>query len=115
MKHIRYAWDQLFLFMLIVSVTLFVVGLKVEIDKEAIHIIEGIDMTILGGYYYFFLHGFKNSKKKIQYCKKHWVMLLLLTAPLIPVARLAKIARIERVFAIGTNTMWHVLDQLGLL
>lgn len=115
MKYVRYAWDQLFLFMLILSATLFLVGLRTEIDKDAVHIIEGIDMTILGGYYYFFLHGFKNSKKKIDYCKRHWIMLLLLIAPILPVARLARIVKIEKLFAIGTSTMWHLLDQMGLL
>jgi len=111
----RYALDKLFLFMLVVSVAVFVLSLRVEISETAIHTVEYIDFAVLGGYYFFFGHGIYNSKRKLRYMRKHWIMLLLLLLPFIPLARLARLAQAEKVMAIGSNTIWHILDEIGLL
>jgi len=115
MKHLRFALDKLFLFMLFVSIAVFLINLKIDVSKTAIHTVEGIDMAILGGYYFFFGHGIYKAKHKLRYAKKHWIMVILLLLPFLPIARLARYAQLERVFAIGGNTLWHVLDEIGLL
>jgi len=71
--------------------------------------------VILSGYYAFFAHGFSKAKQKVTYIKRHWVMLALLMLPFLPIARLMRLAELERTFAISTNTLWHFLDELEML
>ena len=114
-KDLKYALDFMFLFMLVVSITLFLISFSVELNGTILETLQKIDFVILGGYYAFFANGIIKAKKKISYIKHHWVMLALLLLPLIPIARLARFAQLERTFAISTNTLWHFLDELGLL
>jgi len=115
LKEIKYALDFMFLFMLIVSVTLFAINIVVPLDKLLLHTVEYIDYTVLGGYYFFFFHGLIMAKQKILYVRQHWIMALLLLVPFIPLARLLRLHTIESVLGIGTNTLWHILDEFGML
>jgi len=101
--------------MLFVSIAVFLMHMKFGVSEEAIAAVEGIDMAILGGYYFFFGHGIYKAKHKLRYAKRHWIMVILLLLPFLPIARLARYAQLERVFAIGGNTLWHILDEVGLL
>ncbi len=114
-KDLKYMLDFLFIFMLIVSVVLFSIGFFVDLSETALHTVERIDFVVLGGYYGFFMHGFYKAKQKVDYLKHHWIMLALLLIPFIPIARLMKFVEMERMFAIGANTLWHFLDELGML
>jgi hypothetical protein len=114
-KELKYSLDFMFLFMLVVSIILFIISFKVDIEGTALSTLHKIDFIILGGYYAFFAHGFYKTKQKITYVKQHWIMLALLLLPFLPIARLVKLAELERTFAISTNTLWHFLDELGLL
>jgi hypothetical protein len=114
-KDLKYTLDFMFLFMLVVSVILFIISFKVDIEGTALSTLHKIDFVILGGYYVFFVHGFYKANQKITYIKKHWIMLALLLLPFLPIARLARLAELERTLAMSTNTLWHFLDELGLL
>ncbi len=114
-KEAKYALDFLFLFMLVLGVTLFSIGFFVDVQGTTLNVLHNIDFAILGGYYTFFLHGMYKAKSRTDYCKKHWIMLALLVLPLVPIARLIKFAELERVAAVGVNTLWHFLDELELL
>ena len=114
-KELKYALDWMFIFMLFVSITLYIIELIIPADKEILAAIEGIDLAVLGGYYAFFIHGMCRARKKWEYCKQHWLLIILLTVPLVPIARFARFAKLERLAAIGTDTLWHFLDELELL
>ncbi len=114
-KDFKYTLDFLFLFMLVVSLLIFSIGFFIDLHGTALDALQKIDFVILGGYYAFFMHGIYKAKSKITYCKKHWLMLGLLVIPFIPVARLMRFAHLERFVGIGTNTLWHFFDELGLL
>ena len=114
-KELKHTLDFMFLFMLVLSVILFIIGFSVDLHGTALSTLHGIDMAILGGYYAFFAHGMYKAKQKITYVKRHWIMLALLMLPFLPIARLARIAELERTFAISTNTLWHFLNELELL
>ena len=114
-KSAKYALDFMFLFMLALSIILFSIGYFVDLHGTALETIEKVDFVILGGYYAFFLHGLYKAKSKMNFCKKHWIMMALLVLPLIPIARLARFAHLERATAVGLNTLWHFLDELELL
>lgn len=115
LKEARYALDYMFLFMLIVSITIFAINYFVPLGETLIHTVEYLDFGILGGYYFFFAHGLINAKRKVTYLKQHWIMLLLLLMPFIPLARLLRLHMFESVMGIGTNTLWHILDEFGML
>ena len=114
-KELKYTLDFMFLFMLVLSITLFIVGFSIDIHGTVLSALHTIDFVILGGYYAFFAHGFYKAKQKITYIKKHWIMLALFLLPFLPIARLARLAELERTVSISTNTLWHFLDELGLL
>lgn len=114
-KALKYALDQLFIFVLILNVSLFLIGMKVDLDKDIMMAIEGVDFAVLGGYYAFFGHGLLKAKKKFEYCKKHWIMAIFLALPAFPMARILRFAHLERLFEIGADTLWHVFDELELL
>jgi len=109
-KDAKYALDFMFLFTLVLSI-----GFFIDLHGAALDTIHKIDFAILGGYYAFFMHGIYTARNRLAYCKQHWVMMALLLLPLIPVARLLKFAEVEKAAAIGTNTVWHFFDELGLL
>lgn len=111
----KYALDCLFLFMLFVSIAVFGLAWAFHIDETIIHAVEYIDFTILGGYYIFFFDGLVRSSKKLQYVKNHWVMLVLLILPFIPMARLLPASSTKRALDVGSKTLWHFLDELQLL
>ena len=111
----RYALDKLFLFMLFVSVAVIGVGYVAEVDPSVLHAIEGIDFAIIGGYYFFFFTGIYKSSNKLQYCKKHIFLIILLLLPFIPLARALKLPLFEKFFKVGADTAWHLLDEIGLL
>ena len=112
---LKYALDKLFLFMLIVSVAVFIISMKVHVDQTILTTVEILDMIVLGGYYLFFVHGFKHSSSKVKYCKRHWIMIALLILPFLPISSLLAFTQAERVFAISSNTMWHFLDEIQML
>ncbi len=114
-KELKYTLDFLFIFMLVLSIILFLAGLVTDVGGPALEAIHRIDFAILGGYYAFFAHGIYKAKQKIQYVKQHWIMLALLLLPFLPIARLARLAELERALAISANTLWHFLDELGML
>jgi len=114
-KDAKYALDFVFLFTLVLSILLFGIGFFIDLHGAALDTLHKIDFAILGGYYAFFLHGIYTARNRLAYCKQHWIMLALLLLPLLPIARLAKIAEFEKAAAIGTNTIWHFFDELGLL
>jgi hypothetical protein len=114
-KELKYALDALFLFMIFVSLAVFAIEFMYGVDAQILHAVESIDLAVLGGYYYFFGNGLFTAKNKMRYCKEHWIMIIFLILPFIPVARLARFIHVERIFAIGANTLWHVFDELGLL
>ncbi len=114
-KELRYTLDFMFLFMLVLSAILFVIGFSVDLHGTALSTLHTIDLVILSGYYAFFAHGFSKAKQKVTYIKRHWVMLALLMLPFLPIARLMRLAELERTFAISTNTLWHFLDELEML
>jgi len=114
-KDAKYALDFMFLFTLVLSIILFVIGFAVDLHGLVLDTVHKIDFVILGGYYAFFLHGIYTARNKLTYCKQHWVMLALLLLPLLPIARLAKIAEFEKAASLGTNTLWHFLDELEML
>jgi len=41
--------------------------------------------------------------------------MIFLSMPFLPIARLIQFARLERLFYIGTDFMWHILDEMELL
>ena len=114
-KELKYTLDFMFLFMLVLSIILFIVGFNIDIHGTVLSTLHKIDFVILGGYYAFFAHGFYKAKQKVTYIKRHWFMLALFMLPLLPLARLARVAEAERAFSISTNTLWHFFDELGLL
>ena len=114
-KELKHSLDFMFLFMLAVSIILFIISFKVDIEGTALSTLHKIDFVILGGYYAFFVHGLSKAKQKLKYVKRHWIMLALLLLPFLPIARLARLVELERTFAISTNTLWHFLDELELL
>lgn len=111
----RFALDGLFLFMLVVSLSLFGVNYFIPIDHHVVEAVEAIDFVVLGGYYFFFIHGLATAQKKLVYIRQHWLMLVLLIIPFVPLARIFRLHTLERVFGIGANTLWHILDELKLL
>ena len=115
MRHWKYALDGLFTFMLFVVLILFVLHFFVSVPQEVTHTAERIDFFILGGYYAFFFYDLHRARNKLKYFKKHWLLVVLLALPLLPIARLARFAFAERAVAIGINTIWHVFDEIGLL
>jgi hypothetical protein len=114
-KEAKYALDFLFLFMLILGITLFAIGFFVDLHSTALVALHNLDMAILGGYYGFFFHGMYKAKDRTKYCKEHWVMMALLALPLVPIARLVKLAELDRVASVSLNTLWHFFDELELL
>ena len=114
-RDFKYAWDCLFVLVLLISLSLFLLDVVIGMDHTILTAVENIDIVLLGGYYAFFAHDLYRAKHKIDYCKKHWVLIVLLILPALPIARLARFARLERVFAIAGNTAWHILDQLEML
>ena len=69
-KELKYALDWIFIFMLFLSITLFIIEFFVPADPEILVSIEGIDLAVLGGYYSFFIHGVYNARKKWEYCRQ---------------------------------------------
>ena len=114
-KDLRYALDRLFLFMLFVTIAVFLVGTQVELDEGVNHAVEVVSMGVLGGYYLFFGHGIYKAKRKLVYFKRHWILAILLILPFVPIARLANFAGFRSLFTIGADTIWHLFDRLGLL
>ena len=114
-KELKYSLDFMFLFMLALSIILFMIGFSVDLHGTVLSTLRTIDVVILGGYYAFFAHGLVKAKQKLTYVKRHWIMLALLMLPFLPIARLARLAELERLAAVGTNTLWHFLDELELL
>ena len=114
-KDLKYALDFLFIFMLVLSIIIYAMGLMININGPVVSTLHTIDFVVLGGYYGFFVYGVSKAKQKLSYIKKHWILLTLLLVPFLPVARLMRLVELERIFAISTNTLWHFLDELGLL
>lgn len=114
-KEAKYALDFLFLFTLVLSITLFVIGFFVDLHGTALAALHEIDMAILAGYYGFFFHGMYKAKDRTKYCREHWVMMALLALPLVPIARLVKLAELDRAASVSINTLWHFFDELELL
>lgn len=114
-KDFKYALDGMFLFMLFVSIAVFAVNFFVPVGKTVTHTVEYIDFAVLSGYYYVFARGLNRAPRKLAYFKEHWVMFVLLAMPFIPLARIARLMHFEKMFQIGTNTLWHVLDEFGML
>ena len=115
MKDWKFALDRIFLFMIFVSLALFLIEWKFGLDQTIVYTVQGIDTSILTGYYVFFANGLLKAQKKLQYCKQHWIMMLLLVMPFVPFARLAQLFRAERIFSVGLNSLWHLLDEFELL
>lgn len=115
LKEIRYALDFMFIFMLFVSVIVFGLDFLIPVDDTVSHTVEYLDLGILAGYYFFFTHGLVTARHKFNYVKQHWIMLLLLLVPFVPLARLLRLHQLEKIFGIGTNTLWHLFDEFGLL
>ena len=114
-KTLKYALDRIFIFVLVLNGILFIVESQVQVDENVIGAIKYVDMGIFGGYYAFFGYEFLSAKKKLEYCKKHWILMIFLSMPFLPIARLIQFARLERLFYIGTDFMWHILDEMELL
>jgi hypothetical protein len=114
-KEAKYALDFLFLFMLVLGITLFSIGFFVDVHGTVLAALHNLDMAILTGYYGFFFHGMYNAKDRTKYCKEHWVMMALLALPLVPIARLVKLAELDRAASVSLNTLWHFFDELELL
>lgn len=114
-KELKFALDGLFIFMLVISIIMFLIGFGIDINGTVLETLHKIDFVILGGYYAFFGHGLYNARNRLRYCQKHWILLGLLLIPFIPIARLAKMAEFERAAGISTNALWHLLDELELL
>ncbi|VVB81668.1 Uncharacterised protein [uncultured archaeon] len=112
---LKYALDRLFIFVLVLNGILFIIEYQVQVDGILLGAMRYIDFGIVGGYYAFFGYELLNAKKKLEYCKKHWILMMLLSVPLIPAARIIRFARMERLFNIGTDFLWHVLDELEIL
>lgn len=114
-KEAKYALDFLFLFMLVLGITLFSIGFFVDVHGTALSALHNVDLAILVGYYGFFFHGMYNAKSKTTYCKQHWLMMAFLALPLVPIARLIKYAELERAASVSVSTIWHFFDELELL
>ena len=114
-KDLKYTLDSIFIFMIFVSLAIFSIELLHGVDPGVIRAVEGIDLAVLGGYYYFFGHGLLTAKNKVHYCKQHWIMIIFLVLPFIPIARMARFMHLERIFAIGASTLWHIFNELELL
>jgi len=114
-EDLKYALDKLFTFMLFISIGMLLVGTMVDTPESAIHAVEGIDLAVLGGYYVFFFIGLRKAENKFHYFKKHSFLIILLVLPFIPIAKVARLVHMERLFAIGSHTLWHLLDRMRLL
>ena len=114
-KSCKYALDKLFLFMLFVSIGLFAVEMMFEIENSIVHAVEYIDLMIIGGYYVYFFQGLSKAKEKLIYCKKHVFLIILLVLPVFPLARMLRLPLIEKMFKIGSDVAWHLLDEVGML
>ena len=114
-KDFKFALDKIFLFMLIVSVVVFAMTWKVDVNEHIIHTVEKIDMVVLSGYYFVFGRGIYKARKKINYFKQHWMMAILLVLPFLPITRIMNALHLQKVFNIGSNTLWHILDEIGML
>ena len=112
---LKYVLDRLFTFMLFVTIAVFIMEWQFGVDESALHAVEYVSMGVLGGYYVFFAHGVYKAKHKLDYFKKHWILVILLILPFIPVARFARYVKFERLFVIGADSLWHLFDELGLL
>jgi hypothetical protein len=115
LEDLKFAWDKLFLFMLILSSCLIVIDFIVPINSIVLHAAEYIDLTILVGYYGFFIAGFRHAEQKLSYCKSHIWLIVLLIVPFVPFARVLRLQLLERVFKLGSNVVWHILDEIGML
>lgn len=111
----KYALDKLFLFMLFVSLVLFGIEFFIEIDSHMLHIIEYVDFAIIGGYYVYFFTGLKDATDKLNFCKKHVFLIVLLLMPIMPLARFLRIPLVQRVLKLGSDVAWHLLDEIGML
>lgn len=114
-KELKYSLDFMFLFTLVLGTTLFIIGFFIDLHGTALQTLHYVDLSILGGYYAFFMHGAYKSKNRAAYCKQHWIMAALLLLPLIPISRLLKLAELEKAVSLSTKTLWHFLDELELL
>jgi len=94
---------------------MFIVSYAIDVDEKVIHSIEGMDMVVLGGYYIVFGRGLYKAEKKTHYFKQHWIMAIFLMIPFLPFARVMHAMNLQRVFSIGTNTLWHFFDRIGML
>jgi hypothetical protein len=101
--------------MLIISVCLIGLEYLFHINPAVIHAAETIDLFIIGGYYVFFFMGFRVADKKIQYCKSHVFLIILLIIPFLPFARALRLQFLEKFFKLGSNVAWHILDEIGML
>lgn len=103
------------MFMLFVTLALFLLDFVSHVAEPILRAVEIIDAGILAGYYVFFFDGLFNSAKKVDYVKSHWVMLILLILPFLPLARLLELTMAQRALDVSSKTLWHFLDELKML
>lgn len=105
----------MFLFMLFVSIALFIIELQFSISHHIIEAVHTIDYFIIGGYYIYFFSGLSVAQNKLKYCKTHMFLIVLLVLPLFPLARMLRLPLFEHIFKIGSDMTWHLLDEVGML
>jgi len=115
MKHVKFALDHIFTFMLFVSIGLLIIMQFQEVNHTMQKTVEMVDCAILGGYYLFFAKGLYIAKNRLKYCKQHWILIVLLILPFVPVARVLQLVKLEHLFKIGADSLWHIFDELELL
>lgn len=115
MKHLKYALDAMFFFMLTLGIILFGLSFLFEIPEEVEKTTEKMDYLVLSGYYGLFIYGVHKARNKIKYFKRHWILILLLAAPFFPIARIIRLVKLEEALFISLDVVWHVFDELELL
>ncbi len=114
-KETRYAVDALVIFILFVSITIFLLNLRLPVDNAVVYSIQGIDFMLVAASYIFFGHDLYKNKRKLEYCKKHWMFIFFIFVPLLPIVRIIRFSQMEWAFKIFTGTLSQFLERLELL
>ena len=107
-------WQWFMIGLLGLSVTLFIIELSFDLNSKTLHIIEVVDLIIIGVFAAELLVHFVSAKDKKQFLKENW-LLILAVLPLMRLGRFAKflpeIAKTEMILMPGIVKIIKLLKK----